>query len=141
MASSTCPDDKVFSGFLNGSLDERQLSLIEAHLAECDACGDTVRSLAADDTFSDLVRAAQQKAEAIQQAPAEAELLSRLDALADASVLQSESSISSSDSKTDLRNRVQEVELHLLPPEADDEIGRIAHYRVCLLYTSDAADE
>jgi|GEM_PF-5843319 len=131
MASSICPDDDVFNGFLNGSLDERQLSLIEAHLAECEACGDTVRSLATDDTFSDLVRAAQRKA--IQQDPAEAELLSRLDALADASVLQSESTVLSTDSQTDLRNRVQEVELQLSPPEADDEIGRIAHYRVLRL--------
>jgi hypothetical protein len=54
--TTDCPAPETLVEFLTGRLDEGQLRQVESHLAECDACGDTVRSLHVEDTFVDLLR-------------------------------------------------------------------------------------
>lgn len=127
-----CPERELFVGFLQGGLEEDVVSKLEAHLAECDACGDTVRSLNVNDTFSDLVRSAQEKAvsSSDDSTPSEIDgLLGRLEALADPQTVDDKLDAS----KDDLQDRVQEVELLLQPAHRDDEIGRLAHYRIIRL--------
>ena len=128
-ASINCPDRAEFVEFLSGSLEEAQLERLVSHLSECDACGDTVRSLSVNDTLHDLIR---QGGDSHEASPPEiGGVLQRLEHLAAADsgleIVPPERSAS------DFSNRVHEVECLLEPRQSEREIGRLAHYRVLRL--------
>lgn len=122
--SEQCPDPELFVGFLTGNLEDAQVDQIEAHLATCAPCGDTVRSMDVSDTMCDLVRDSQTD-EPLTRPDLE-ELIGRLDKLADSN---SEDPAATAPDE-DLLIRVHEVGALLDPPTGEGEIGRIAHYRI-----------
>ncbi len=131
-ASEICPQPEQFKKFLSGGLSEEQLLVIESHLEKCDSCGDTIRSMNVSDTLIELVKDSKlptidsEDGNSSEIAP----LLSRLEKLADSrTVIRGYSN----DAGEDLQARVYEVQSMLSPPESDDELGRIAHYRVLSL--------
>ncbi len=136
----TCPDRNVFVDFLAGKLEEDRLQSLEAHLAECDACGDTVRSMNVNDTFLEIIRVNDQVPDIDASDDTEVgALVQKLESLADSrgTSAQSDAELSDADSanattrdETDLRSRVHEVQSLLSPSESDEEIGRLAHYRI-----------
>ena len=128
---TTCPDPEVFVEFLTGRLTDEELKRLEEHLAQCAACGDTVRSLHIEDTFVDLVRLTEHDPTVDSSADTEMRaLLEKLESLADSHVGIDDSQQVTSE---DLQARVRDVQTLLAPPESEDELGRLAHYRVLKL--------
>ncbi|MEM8680256.1 MAG: protein kinase, partial [Planctomycetota bacterium] len=112
----SCPDRSVYEGFLSGRLDDEQLNEVERHLADCEACGETVRAMRVDDTFLELL---QQVGRAAPHAEDESldPLLQQLEQLNE----------TRGDALTSLAARRREVEA-LLQPTDDGELGRLGHY-------------
>lgn len=127
----TCPEPEVFVEFLTGKLEEDQLKRLEAHLSNCTACGDTVRSLHVEDTFINLVGSGEADQTSDVNADTELQqLMVKLESLADS---RTDADASHDIPAEDLQARVREVELLLAPAVDENEVGRLAHYRILKL--------
>lgn len=90
--SQICPGKNTFVDFLSGKLEEEQLKRLELHLANCSACGDTVRAMNVNDTFVHMVERNNIGNGSAKAEGAELEsLMQKLESLADSRVAAAES--------------------------------------------------
>ena len=131
MVSQVCPDQERLAGFVQGLLTHQESHELEHHLQRCNACGDTVRELHASDTVLKYVRTLDidDKLEDHD----EPKIASLLDELRELPSEKNSSRSEASSNGTDVNLRVDEVLRLASPSVADDELGRIAHYRLLSL--------
>ncbi|MEM7311939.1 MAG: serine/threonine-protein kinase, partial [Planctomycetota bacterium] len=123
-----CPQVTTLQDFLSGKLDEPVIRDIESHLSACSPCGDTVRSLKVDDTLFQLARKANKQHDSSAENLIVDDLIARYRDLP--TEAGSEHSAANDSPEDILQSRVNEVTTRLAPAQSDDEIGRLAHYRL-----------
>ena len=143
----TCPDSEMLTEFLLGKLPDAQLESYEYHLSTCPPCTETIRSLNVQDTFNDLAKEGfepigdweigdwendglgiDDSNDPDDQA-AVAKLAERMKELGGQAFLDSQHHFRTDDSNA-TQARAAEVSRLLQPPDSENEIGRLAHYRI-----------
>ncbi|MCA9188875.1 MAG: protein kinase [Pirellulaceae bacterium] len=117
----TCPVTNQLREYFNGQLDDQSVDTIQHHLAECPACGDTIRAMKSDDTFVALVRSAIPPSDV--EASDVTDLVRRLQTMAPLASLSVD--------HLDQRAKSHEVQ-SLLEQAADDEaaVGILGPYKL-----------
>jgi hypothetical protein len=124
-----CPQIDQLVEYLLGKLPSEDSSFCEAHIADCEPCEETIRSLDASDTLSELAVNGLSKAE--QSEDDESLLINRLVSDIEGwSRTNVAGSVRASDSwqGADLQDRAAEVQ-HFFE-ESDDGIGAVGKYRI-----------
>jgi eukaryotic-like serine/threonine-protein kinase len=145
LVDQQCPDPKALERFLLGDVGEAEAEVLEAHLLDCARCAELCGRLPADDTLSEALRTATDLVE-LQDEPRLARLMDRLVRLRGerspaGEPVGSESGPDQANEPTRLAGAESATPAEafpspdewddvLSPPEAPDEIGRLAEYRV-----------
>jgi hypothetical protein len=117
LTDSACPDGVVPRDLLLGRVSDADAERLEAHLAQCPRCLETVRTLRINDTLLDALRSATDIAPAVPAGTGE-ELIGRLCAL------HGQPTIAQAPS-----GEPEHYEF-LAPAEGPDELGRLGPYRI-----------
>ena len=123
--NATCPQRDHLVQFLLGHLTEPELEAVERHLSACDACGNTLQELDAEDT---LVESARSAREEFPEAEMVESLIDRVRKLSSGSASGTGLSVEPASGTVD--ERAEGIRCLFRPPEQPDELGRLADYRV-----------
>ena len=126
MIVETCPKPEILIDFLLGKLPSDQQDYTESHIADCEPCGDTIRSLKIDDTLTDLTELAWKKLSAGQ--PSNDQLI--VDDLIEKMKSVGEYSPGRDTTSHLQEDRAAEVQRLLQPSSDDGSLGRVEHYRI-----------
>jgi serine/threonine protein kinase len=125
-AESRCPDPLHLQQLLLGRLPAKTAERLEAHVHQCDRCGDLLPTLLQDDTLVDAVRARAKPG--LQQH--ERDLVEGL-------MVRLKQSVGSHDTTTEANtlgahadDASRQLCSFLAPPQNSDELGRLGGYRV-----------
>ncbi|MCA9199334.1 MAG: serine/threonine protein kinase [Planctomycetales bacterium] len=129
--SPHCPEQQTLRNFVHGEISDSQILQIVSHLEECDACGDTVRAFNGSDTLLSLVKAGKTSSKPNTSEQDQSAVLNLMQKLHEVDLLEHPSS--PTDRLAEYKDRIDEVLRKVLPPEAENELGRLAHYRLLRL--------
>jgi serine/threonine protein kinase/formylglycine-generating enzyme required for sulfatase activity len=122
-----CPPVQVLNELVDGKLIEPELSSHAAHLEECEQCQNTVRTLFPSDSLVKTLRNDASEHETITGKISD----DLIDALKRIPAMDSDAKLSADGLRRDAGLSLDELGLSFLsPPEEQDEIGRLGHYRV-----------
>jgi WD40 repeat protein/tRNA A-37 threonylcarbamoyl transferase component Bud32 len=110
-AAIPCPDRQEYERLIQGELTPPDVERVSQHLAGCSPCAATVQTLLGEDTLLSAVRGTGPAPTRGEEVPAE--LVQRLVGLAASAA-----------------TTAAEATSPLAPPQAPDELGRLAHFRV-----------
>ena len=130
----TCPQREQLVDYLLGKLPSEDSSFCEAHIADCEPCEETIRSLDASDTLSELAlnglrnaeKSSQQESAVINQLVSDIEGWSESSEVGRAG--SKAGSFESHDS--DLQDRAAEVQHFFNDSPDEDSIGSVGKYRI-----------
>ena len=127
-----CPQREELVSYLLGKLPPEDSNICEAHIAQCDPCEQTIRSIDISDTLNDLaVNGLRNSSKPIDQESAViGELIDEIQNWSDPDSLKTKTSNSLDNSSSDLEDRAAEVQ-HFFDPAPDSEsIGIVGKYRI-----------
>jgi WD40 repeat protein/serine/threonine protein kinase len=126
---SPCPNDGELQSFVLGGRSSEDVDTLARHIEQCTRCAETTEQLLAADTLAEPLKKADPPADVRDKVVVESliEKLSALPAISSDTYLRTSDSTPSTEEESG-----EEIDL-LAPPEADDELGRLASYRVLRL--------
>ena len=125
----SCPAPETLTDFLLGNLPASEIESYQLHLTDCEPCGDTIRGLKVDDTFSNLTREAFLFQNESQPAQTESQVVERL--IAEMQNFNGDGAATSENQSTrSLEGRSAEVQQLLQAPAEEGDLGLLGHYRL-----------
>ena len=121
-----CPDSNELENFLLGKLSPTESQSFETHLSDCTPCLETLRSIKASDTLTEMTQKAWPQP-ATQEQEAESQFVRRLiDRVSQIAAPKQEGHL---ESNTDT-DRAAEVQRLLEASEHESDLGRLGQYRI-----------
>ena len=126
-----CPQRDQLVDYLLGKLPSEDSSFCEAHIADCEPCEETIRSLDASDTLSELVlnglRSSDESSD--EESAVIDQLVSDIAGWSESNVAASARSLKSQ-RVSDLHDRAAEVQHFFDDSNDEDSIGIVGKYRI-----------